>query len=77
VEQGRRRKSDHYYLTLHSPKSLYRLADKLGIDSLTTLAEHQILQSLTPENALAEAAGPFSAVFDKVCQMGSTAVSTD
>jgi hypothetical protein len=51
---------------VRSPKSVFALADKLGMEDLKPLAHHQIIASLTVDNALEEASSPFSALFDSV-----------
>lgn len=52
-----------------SPKSIYRLADKLGLPDLKARAFAHIASSLSPQNIIHEAFGAFSANFADVRMM--------
>ncbi|KAJ8519000.1 hypothetical protein ONZ45_g3995 [Pleurotus djamor] len=49
-----------------SPKSVYRLADRLDLKELKERAADQILKSLTVENIAHEVFSPFAATFDDI-----------
>jgi len=46
-----------------SPKTIYRLSDKLGLDELKQIAKDQISRSLTVDNALQEGCAEFCNLF--------------
>lgn len=57
--------------TLHptSPKSMYRLADELGLHTLKDLAKKDIESKLSADNILAELFSSFTAKYDAIQQL--------
>jgi hypothetical protein len=52
-----------------SPKSMYRVADRFGLDDLKKKAEQDIRSKLTSENILTELYSTFTSSYDKISQM--------
>ncbi|KIP03404.1 hypothetical protein PHLGIDRAFT_121629 [Phlebiopsis gigantea 11061_1 CR5-6] len=59
-----------------SPKSMYRLADELGLDDLKTLAKKDIESKLSADNILAELFSGFTAKYDDIRDMELTFACT-
>ncbi|PSS15400.1 hypothetical protein PHLCEN_2v3276 [Hermanssonia centrifuga] len=54
---------------LCSPKSMYRIADQLGLDALRNLAEKDILSKLSADNIMEELFSEFTSLYDKIRDM--------